>query len=354
MSFSMNLWEVNKDSLIPIKRSQIDLESQLEDWISSDPSILNLDVLVIGRQVHTMFGGYIDLLCINREGDLIIVELKRDKTPRDVVAQCLDYASWVCDLGFEEINTICQKRSGKAIGEAYHECFDDPIPETINENHQMVIVAVSLDDSTERIIQYLTEKHSMNINAVFFNAFEINGKQVIGRSFFKDPEEVEEKSNQGKRAAWTGYLFVNSGIDFHDTRDWSLNTKYNYISAGYGKSSIQKIKKLKTNDKIFAYISGSGYVGYGVVEEPATPVTEFEHDGNLLIDQLPSEHAWRKDKVDDNNGEWLVKIKWLKTFTRKDAKWLKNGFANPNIVCKLRDKRTFEYLKKEFEVDIHS
>ena len=47
------------------------------------------------------------------DGDLIIVELKRDKTPRDVVAQFLDYASWVGDLGFEEINKICQKRSGR-------------------------------------------------------------------------------------------------------------------------------------------------------------------------------------------------------------------------------------------------
>jgi hypothetical protein len=57
MSFSMNLWEVNKGSLKTIERSQINLESQLEDWISKDPAILNLDVLVIGHQVQTMFCG---------------------------------------------------------------------------------------------------------------------------------------------------------------------------------------------------------------------------------------------------------------------------------------------------------
>lgn len=30
---------------------------------------------------------------MNSEGDLTVIELKRDRTPREVVAQVLDYAS---------------------------------------------------------------------------------------------------------------------------------------------------------------------------------------------------------------------------------------------------------------------
>ena len=52
---------------------------------------------MIGREVETDFGGSIDILCIDAEGDLVIVELKRDRTPREVTAQALDYASWVTD-----------------------------------------------------------------------------------------------------------------------------------------------------------------------------------------------------------------------------------------------------------------
>lgn len=51
--------------------------------------------MVVGRQVTTAFGKLIDLLAVDAEGNLTVVELKRDRTPREVVAQVLDYASWV-------------------------------------------------------------------------------------------------------------------------------------------------------------------------------------------------------------------------------------------------------------------
>lgn len=346
----MNLWAVENGSLKEINKSRIDLENQLEDWIFNDPSILNLDILMIGRQVHTQFGGYIDLLGINRDGDLVVIELKRDKTPRDIVAQCLDYASWVCDLGFEEIADLYLEKNSKDLSESFSQFFDDPLPETLNNHHQMVIVASSLDDSTERIIQYLTDKHAVNINAVFFNVFELGGQKILGRSFLNDPEVIEEKSTQGKRAAWSGTLFVNTGIGDDNPRDWNLNIKHGFISAGGGPRWINAIKKLKAGDKIFAYVKGRGYVGYGVVEEEAVAVAEFKAGDWLLMDELPNGHEW-KTQTDLNSCEWLARVKWQKTCTQEKAKWLPNGFANQNVVCKLRDARTFEFLKREFEVE---
>ncbi|VAW75602.1 hypothetical protein MNBD_GAMMA14-1702 [hydrothermal vent metagenome] len=351
MSISMNLWSVEKGSLIKIQNSRVYLESQLEDWVLDDPMLLNLDVMIVARQVHTTYGGYIDLLAITREGDLVVIELKRDKTPRDIVSQCLDYASWVCDLNYDEICDIYEKYNSKNLTDEFPNFFDEPLPETLNENHQMVIVAASLDDSTERIINYLADNHAININAIFFNVFDYKGTQILGRSFLNDPEKIEEKSNQGKRAPWTGYYFVNTGIHSNDSRKWELNTKYSYISAGGGSRWINAIKKLSPGDKIFGYIKGSGYVGYGVVEESAIPVTEFSVGNGLFVDNLPSDHKWKTGEVTDTKGEWLVRVKWLKTVEQDNAKWLPNGFANQNVVCKLRDTRTFEYLSKEFGVD---
>jgi RecB family endonuclease NucS len=49
--------------------------------------------MLIGRQQDTGFGGRIDLLAIAPDGALVLIEIKRDRTPREVVAQALDYAS---------------------------------------------------------------------------------------------------------------------------------------------------------------------------------------------------------------------------------------------------------------------
>lgn len=58
--------------------------------------------MLIGRQQATGFGGRIDLLAVAPDGSLVLIELKRDRTPREVVAQALHYAGWVEKLRAEE------------------------------------------------------------------------------------------------------------------------------------------------------------------------------------------------------------------------------------------------------------
>ncbi len=69
--------------------------------------------MIIGCQVTTFSGGKIDLLCINDTGDLVIVELKRNKTPREVTAQALEYASWVTDFPSDRVRGIADRYLGK-------------------------------------------------------------------------------------------------------------------------------------------------------------------------------------------------------------------------------------------------
>ena len=92
--------------------------------------------MVIGRQVPTSFGKYIDLLAIDSEGHLAIIELKRDRTPRDVVAQTLDYASWAQGLTYEDIKMIfSQYETTMEFESAFEEKFGSGLLESINEEH---------------------------------------------------------------------------------------------------------------------------------------------------------------------------------------------------------------------------
>lgn len=82
----------------PLKAAALTNEAQLEDMIVAAPSILHDNWMLIGRQVDTGFGGKLDLLAIAPDGALVLIELKRDRTPRDVIAQAIDYATFVADL----------------------------------------------------------------------------------------------------------------------------------------------------------------------------------------------------------------------------------------------------------------
>jgi hypothetical protein len=350
MALSMDLWRINNNQLEPTNKIALNLEKRLKKWIYEDISLLGLDLLILGQEIHTAFGGFIDILAIDNQGNLVIIELKRNKTPRDIIAQCLDYGTWVKDLNYENILDLFKSYMKLDLEKEFEKFFEEELPKEINKNYQIIIVAESLDDSTERIVNHLNNDYGVNINAIFFNIFENNKEEFIGRSWLKDPEDIDGRNPKRKKENWTGYYFVNTGIKDGSDRKWEYNIKYSFISAGGGNRWINAIKKLKKDDKIFALIKGNGYVGYGIVEEEAVIVKDYTVNGEKMIDNLPNDHSWKTIK-DPSKDEWIVKVNWIKTFDENNTKWFKGAFANQNVVCKLRDMETFEYLIKEFEID---
>jgi len=198
MPQNIRLWEIpGGQPPLEIKQAKLDLESRLEEWLEKDISLLSDDLLVIGKQVPTDFGGYIDLLCLNGNADTVIVELKRDKTPREVTAQALDYASWVVDLTAERIGEIANEYLGARgpLEVSFRSRFDTDLPEILNQSHKMLIVASSIDASSERIINYLSDTHGVDINAVTFQYFRLaNGTELLGRVFLIAPAQVAYKA----------------------------------------------------------------------------------------------------------------------------------------------------------------
>jgi hypothetical protein len=197
MPEEVRLWRIqNGDSLREIVRSPLDLEARLEVWLERDISVLSRSLLVIGRQVETDFGGFIDLLCLDHAGDIVVVELKRDKTPREITAQILDYGSWVKGLSNERITAIAEAYLGQTkLEDAFKRRFSADLPETLNENHRLLVVASQIDTSSERIIKYLSDTYGVNINAATFQYFkEENGPELLARVFLIEPAQVELQS----------------------------------------------------------------------------------------------------------------------------------------------------------------
>lgn len=195
---AVRLWAIGKeDALVQIEPTELDLEARIENWIKRDVSVLRPDLLVIGNQVETAYGGFIDVLCIDRHGNLVVVELKRAKTPRDTTAQALDYASWVRDLSTGQITSIADTYLGPSgpLDTAFKNRFDADLPDIINESHSLLIVASHIDASSERIINYLSDQYGVDINAVTFQYFRNgDGQEYLARTYLVAPREVEDRA----------------------------------------------------------------------------------------------------------------------------------------------------------------
>jgi hypothetical protein len=195
MPQKIRLWEVQDgDRLKEIEQSRLNMESRIECWLEQDISILSDDLLVIGRQVATDFGGAIDLLCLDRDGNLVVIELKRDRSPREVTAQVLDYASWAKDLSNDRITELANRYLGERgpLEDAFRKRFLIELPEALNERQKMLIVASEYDASSERIISYLSETYGVAINAVTFQYFcDGHGRELLARVFLIEPDQAE-------------------------------------------------------------------------------------------------------------------------------------------------------------------
>jgi hypothetical protein len=349
----MKLWQVQGKDLREINREALNDEERLEDWVVKDPRILGIDVLLVGRQVTTASGGRIDLLGIDEDANLMVLELKRNKTPREIVAQALDYASWVNELTYEEIETITKAFTGKLLAQAFNDHYGSAIPQTVNGDHSMVILASQLDDSSERIVEYLSEQYKVPINVLFFTFFKTASGEFLGRAWLKDPEELQERTLARKQAPWSGFYFVNVGES--EYRNWDDCRKYGFLSAGQGEIYGNAMKKLKPGDHVFAYMKGIGYVGFGTVTQGAVMARDFSPDGSAkkLLGLPLKQPGMTGNKDNPELSEWVVGVKWEKTFEREQAKKFPNIFANQNIVCRLRDPATVDFLRKEFGVSSH-
>src|SRR5215813_10856871 len=102
------IWRVGARP-IPLTVTTLASEQQLEDMIIAASEMLSAEWLLIGRQEQTGYGGRVDLLAIAPDASLVLIELKRNRTPREIVAQALDYASWVEKLTADRIAQIYQR-----------------------------------------------------------------------------------------------------------------------------------------------------------------------------------------------------------------------------------------------------
>lgn len=361
MPIESAIWTVGPNPK-PLASSRLQTERELEDMIVAAPKVLSDEWMLIGRQERTGSGGIVDLLAIAPDGGLVLIELKRDRTPREVVAQALDYACWVEELEGDGIAAIYARFApGRDLAEEFQLFFGQPLDEeTLNDSHQIVIVATQLDESSERIVGYLNNR-DIAINVLCFQIFEIEEKRLLSRAWLLDPADTQISaampSARGNRdrekEPWNGEFYANFGQG--PTRDWEDARKYGFISAGGGSWYSTPLKSLKAGDRLWVKAPGFGFVGLAEAMGPREPMTTFKvitESGEALAADVLQRATYHREALDDpDKMEYFVPVRWLHSVPIEKAVNDIGMFGNQGTVCRPTTPKwrtTVERLKERW------
>ena len=341
----------------PLAESSLPKEQQLENMIVAAPQMLFDEWMLIGRQENTGSGGRIDLLAIAPDGSLVLIELKRERTPRDVVAQSLDYAAWVEALQPEDIAAIYSRFApGRSLAGDFRQRFGQELDEeTLNESHQIIIVAASLDNSTERIVAYLSDR-DIPINVLCFQVFAHSTEQFLSRTWLLDPvrtQVIGSMAPDGPKEPWNGEFYCSYGHS--EARDWADAVRFGFICAGNGAWFSRTLQLLKPGDRVWVNAPGYGYVGVGRVTGNAQPAATFKvqtPSGEIPILEAAKCGTYHSEFINDpERCEYFVPVQWLQTVPLEKAVQEIGLFGNQNSVCKPtapKWRSTVERLKAKF------
>ena len=223
--FRLNVEDDNLHNaeLVIAKKTDIELENHLESWLENSPWALveGEPILWIGRQTsanveeRTIFP---DLLGVDFEGNLVIVELKKSKAPREVVAQLLEYAAWAKELSDEQIHEAAEAyfqtaKKEMTLQDAFSEMFDSEMFDNempvLNRRLRLFVVAEEIPGAVLRVCRFLRTSHGMDINCLTVSTFQtgsgekiVNTEAKVGDEDIVTPKSARQTASQMPR--WSG------------------------------------------------------------------------------------------------------------------------------------------------------
>ena len=304
----------------------------LQEWLAHEPSALGEELLIIQKE----FDGFddtrerLDLLALDKDGNLVIIENKLDDSGRDVVWQSLKYASYCASLTKLQIVEIFQQyinryekpSSGETVADASTQICEfldapdlDEVKINLGNSQRIMMVAANFCKEVTSTALWLL---GQGINIQCFKVTPhslgdqlfINIDQIIPTPEAKElmigisAKEAEEKSTEVvlknrhnvRRQYWEKALevFQNSHCKLYNNISPS---KDHWLSAGSG-------------------LSGCPYALIFLQKELRVEVSiarASQEENKFVFDFLHH----RKDKIEEAFGEPL---EWLRLDDKKSSR----------------------------------
>ena len=205
----------------------------IQEWVREHPEILGEDLLIVSTEFDRFQGSRdrLDLLAVDRGGNLVVVELKRDPTAGHADLQALRYAAMVSTMTVERLLPYYADYHRKTTGEDASEetlkaklvrFVDVDDFEELSDEPRIVLCSEGFSQEITTTVLWL-RRFGLDVSCVRLTPYRLDEKIVLvperiiplkeTEQYVTGIREKEEKRQESKqRNPYTMPTLINNGL----------------------------------------------------------------------------------------------------------------------------------------------
>ena len=235
--------------------SDIKERQHIEEWLRKKPEVMGEELLIIGHEYDKFeVNERLDLLALDKDGKLVIIEVKRDNSGSAVDFQALKYASY------------CSRLTAKDILDIYREYIDnfglnlnpeqeimyflqvedeDVLNEKLNNSQRIIVIGKEFDKRILSVCTWLYE-NSIDVKCIYIKPYELNNEILIDIDQIIPSDKIEDYYiNKKPKQNKTIINKDNNSIEFLASIVNEINKKSNLNIKYLGKKYYFGASRIK-------------------------------------------------------------------------------------------------------------
>jgi hypothetical protein len=290
--------------------SDIKEREHIEEWMRKNPEVLEEELLIIGHEYDRFeVNERLDLLAIDKEGNLVIIEVKRDVTGGHVDFQALKYASYCSKLSpsdILEIYTEYIQENGLELNAtdelmSFLEVDDqDALNNVLNSGQRIIIIGKEIDKRILSVCAWLYE-NNIDIKCMSIKPYHMEDRVIVDINQIVPPYRLEDFYVNKKVRQSGKKINVDGDISgFLQTVADEINKSTEYNVTYNGTRSYFLSKQLPNVPLKYVYWYGKKVNKIGISIETYKP------EGQVILQRINNQHIGKlKEMI---SPDWKIEF----------------------------------------------
>jgi hypothetical protein len=290
--------------------------AHLQEWIAGNSEALGEKLLIIQKE----FSGFaetserLDLLALDKNGNLVIIENKLDDSGKDVTWQALKYASYCSTLKKDEIKSIFQsflnasqpnENAEQIILEFLGESDFADVVLNQSINQRIILISANFRKEVTSTVMWLM-KFKIQFQCFKATPYELNGQYLLSLDQIiptKDAQDfiISMNNKQQEEFSQEGEIKYR-----HKLR---LDFWADFLNAIKGKSTVFQSSNPTKDNTLYAGGTDITYIGFTVMITDsyvgvALNFARAEKEENKILFDALAKHKATIEKTFGNALSW--------------------------------------------------